>query len=171
MKKPIVIAVSGVKNSGKTTLITRVIPRLREKDLKVAVIKHDGHDFDGDVPDTDSYRHKAAGAYGTAVFSGRRYLILKEQLHVSAEDLILNFPEADLILLEGMKGSEYPKIEVMREANRERFVCECSTVLAYAADFKIEECEKPVFDLGETDEIAHFIFEFYEGRISGKGGT
>lgn len=162
MTRPIVLAISGVKNSGKTTLITQVIPLLRKKGLQVAVIKHDGHDFDGDVPETDSYRHKAAGAYGTAVFSSQRYLILKEQPDVDAADLILNFPEADLILLEGMKGSQYPKIEVVRQINSEKFVCERSTVVAYAADFDIGACEKPVFDLAETGEIAQFILCFYE---------
>ena len=62
-KKPVLIAVSGVKNSGKTTLIQKVIPKLNENGLKVATIKHDGHDFEADVEGTDTYKHKKAGAY------------------------------------------------------------------------------------------------------------
>lgn len=108
-RKPLLYAVSGQKNSGKTTLITQLIPELRKEGLKVAVIKHDGHDFEGDVPGTDSYKHKKAGAYGTAVFSANRFLILKEQKQVTETDLIRAFPEADIILLEGFKNSRYHK--------------------------------------------------------------
>ena len=72
--KPVVFAVSGVKNSGKTTLIEKIIPKLKEHGLKVATIKHDGHDFEGDVEGTDTYKHKRAGAYGTAIFSKNKFI-------------------------------------------------------------------------------------------------
>lgn len=107
--KPIIYAICGYKNSGKTTLITKLIPLLNEKGYKVATIKHDGHDFVGDVPDTDSYRHKRAGAYGTAVFSEHRFQIVKETKGITELDLMKFFPEADIILIEGMKNSKYPK--------------------------------------------------------------
>lgn len=71
MKQPFLFAISGVKNSGKTTLITKLIPVFRKYGLRTATIKHDGHDFEADVPGTDTYRHLQAGAYGTAVFSER----------------------------------------------------------------------------------------------------
>ena len=59
---PFIFAISGYKNSGKTTLITKLIPELKQRGYRVAVIKHDGHDFEADVPGTDSYRHQKAGA-------------------------------------------------------------------------------------------------------------
>lgn len=108
-KKPFVFAISGYKNSGKTTLVTRLIPELVKRGYKVAVIKHDGHDFESDVPGTDSYRHQKAGAYGTAVFSEHRFLITKECRGVTEQDLFAAFPEADIILIEGLKNSSYPK--------------------------------------------------------------
>lgn len=107
--KPVIYAICGYKNSGKTTLITKLIPLLNEKGYKVATIKHDGHDFVGDVPDTDSYKHKKAGAYGTAVFSNYRFQIVKETQGITELDLMKFFPEADIILIEGMKNSKYPK--------------------------------------------------------------
>ena len=76
-KKQSIIVICGVKNSGKTTLITKLIPKFTSLGYKVATIKHDGHDFDADVEGTDSYKHKQAGAYGTAVFS------LKKQVYGS----------------------------------------------------------------------------------------
>ena len=107
--RPFVFAISGYKNSGKTTLITRLIPELTKRGYKVAVIKHDGHDFESDVPGTDSYRHQKAGAYGTAVFSGNRFLVTKACQGITERDLFAAFPEADIILIEGLKNSSYPK--------------------------------------------------------------
>ncbi|MBO5460260.1 MAG: molybdopterin-guanine dinucleotide biosynthesis protein B [Ruminococcus sp.] len=110
-----IIAVCGVKNSGKTTLLENLIKGLTEKGKKVAVIKHDGHDFECDIPDTDSYRMSKAGAYGTAVYSAQRMFIHKQIPGVRSEDLIAMFPEADIIFIEGLKVSSYPKIEVIRK--------------------------------------------------------
>lgn len=113
---PQVIAVCGVKNSGKTTLLARLIGELTKRGAKVAVVKHDGHDFSCDVPGTDSDRLHRAGAYGTAVFSKNRIFLHKEVEGALETDLIRQFPEADLIFLEGLKNSAYPKIEVVRRA-------------------------------------------------------
>ena len=73
------IAIMGPSGSGKTTLITKLIPKFTSLGYKVATIKHDGHDFDADVEGTDSYKHKQAGAYGTAVFSKNKFMVVKEQ--------------------------------------------------------------------------------------------
>lgn len=109
MMTPFIFAVSGYKNSGKTTMITRLVPELINRGYRVAVIKHDGHDFTPDVPGTDSYRHQTAGAYGTAVYSEHRFMVTKQWEGGSAEELIPMFPEADIILIEGLKNSSYPK--------------------------------------------------------------
>ena len=109
-----VIAVCGVKNSGKTTLIVRLVRHLTDCGLRVAVIKHDGHDFACDVPGTDSWQFAQAGAYGTAVYSAERMFVHRQGTGETAEDLVRQFPEAGLILLEGGKDSKWPKIEVVR---------------------------------------------------------
>lgn len=108
-QKPFLFAVSGYKNSGKTTLLAKLIPELKSRGHKVAVIKHDGHDFESDVPGTDSYRFQEAGAYGTAVYSARRLMITKEYDEPNEKMLIEAFGEADIILIEGLKNSSYPK--------------------------------------------------------------
>ena len=78
LKRPAVLAVSGAHNSGKTTLLEKLLPVLRSRGLKVGIIKHDGHDFTPDVPGTDSFRLREAGAEGVAVYSGTRYLLTEE---------------------------------------------------------------------------------------------
>jgi molybdopterin-guanine dinucleotide biosynthesis protein B len=128
-KTPPVLAVSGYKNSGKTTLIERVLPLLAERGLRVAVVKRDGHRFAADVPDTDTWRFLRAGAGGTAVFDDEKYMLVKREA-VSEDRLFEVFSDADLILLEGFKFSPWPKIEMLRgDADS---VCDPATVLAFA---------------------------------------
>lgn len=107
-QSPVIYCIRGYKNSGKTTLMKELICVLVGKGYKVASIKHDGHDFESDVPGTDSYSHAKAGAYGTAVFSKDHWMITKRGYSVTEQDLIQLFPEADVILIEGLKDSEYP---------------------------------------------------------------
>ena len=106
LKRPAVLAVSGLHNSGKTTLLEKLLPALRSRGLKVGIIKHDGHDFTPDVPGTDSYRLREAGAEGVAVYSGQRYL-LTEMFRLTEQDLLALFERHgyDLVLLEGFKDS------------------------------------------------------------------
>ena len=117
LKRPAVLAVSGAHNSGKTTLLEKLLPVLRSRGLKVGIIKHDGHDFTPDVPGTDSFRLREAGAEGVAVYSGTRYL-LTEEFRLTEQDLLALFERHgyDLVLLEGFKSSGWPKIEVVRSA-------------------------------------------------------
>ncbi len=88
LKRPAVLAVSGAHNSGKTTLLEKLIPLLRARGLKVGVIKHDGHDFTPDVPGTDSFRLREAGAEGVAVYSGTRYLLTEALPHDQPMDAV-----------------------------------------------------------------------------------
>lgn len=111
----IITAVCGVKNSGKTTLLAGIVKELAKRGKKTAVIKHDGHDFSCDIPGTDSFLLKEAGAYGTAVFSDSRIFIHKTGTGEQESELMEMFPEADVILIEGMKEKCFPKIEVIRE--------------------------------------------------------
>ena len=113
-KKPVIFAISGYKNSGKTTLTVKLVKRLTEQGYRVATIKHDGHDFEPDVPGTDSYRHRMAGACGCAVFSANRWMVIREQPEDDGEKidehtLIRMFPDVDVILLEGFKNSSWPR--------------------------------------------------------------
>ena len=114
-----VIAVCGVKNSGKTTLINKLVRAYTERGLKVAVIKHDGHDFDCDIPGTDTHSFTESGAYGTACYSKDRIFVHKkarsENAEETAKSLMELFPEADLIFVEGLKGSSLKIIEVIRK--------------------------------------------------------
>lgn len=154
--KPLVVAVSGVKNSGKTTLIEAILPLLAEAGLTVAVVKHDGHSFDPDPPGTDTGRFMAAGAAGTAIFDGEKFKIVKKR-PVTEDFLITQFPEADLILLEGFKYTAWPKLEVVRRGNSEAPVSDPATLLALVTDLPLEGSGTPVLPLNDPQRVARFL--------------
>ena len=163
-KKQFILAVSGVKNSGKTTLITKLLPELKKCGLQVAVIKHDGHDFEADVPGTDSWKYAQAGADGTCVFSAKKYMVVKYAPAPSVEELIGAFPEADVILLEGFKYSEYPKIEVIRKGNSSESVCDPKNLLGIVTDLTKAELDVngemldiPLLGLEETERLVDYL--------------
>ena len=132
-RKPVVIAVSGVKNSGKTTFLTHILPLLRERGLSVGVIKHDGHEFEPDVEGTDSWKLRQAGADATAVFCRQHFMMIRNQ-PISEEWLLEQFFDLDLVLLEGFKDSGYKKIELIRGEVSRTGVCDPETLLAVATD-------------------------------------
>lgn len=163
-----VVAVSGIKNSGKTTLITKLIPLLMERGYKVATIKHDGHEFEGDVKGTDTYQHSNAGAYGTAIFSNGQFM-LRKQIKVTEQELIGMFPEADIIILEGFKHSTYPKIEVIRKGNSAESVCNREGLFAIVTD---TECQIPgikMIQLNDIKKVADSILEYFMKREKDNG--
>lgn len=133
---PAVVAVSGVKDSGKTTLIDAMLPHLAAVGIAVAVVKHDGHRFSADTPGTDSWRHLEAGARGTAIFDGEKFQLVR-RVRVTEDDLVPLFPDVGLILLEGFKDSHWPKLELVRAGNPAVSVCAPETLLALVTDLTI----------------------------------
>lgn len=157
MKKQLIIAISGLKNVGKTTLIQNIIPILNSRGYKVATIKHDGHDFLPDVPNTDTYKHRESGAYGVAIFSKNRFMVSKD-VSVDENDIVKIFPEADIILLEGFKNSDYMKIEVIREEVSKEPYCK-NNVIAYYSDVTLNTENKVIMQNNYLD-VADCIISF-----------
>lgn len=161
-KDPVVFAISGVKNSGKTTLITKVIEILTGRGLKVATIKHDGHEFEADVEGTDTYRHLQAGAVGTAVYSSTKFMVVKKQENTLETQLREYFKDADLILLEGFKYNIYPKVEIVRKGNSEKSICPREELRAIVSDFQVENCDGlPILDLNRPEQTADLIYDYW----------
>lgn len=160
-----VVCICGRKNVGKTTMIEKLLPCLLEKGVRVGVIKHDGHDFVPDVPGTDSARLHAAGAYATAIYSEERQVYYTEQKNVSFEEIknrltALQKEPFDLLLVEGLKDSEYDKIEIMRKEISEQSAVHGGKLLAVCVDFDVCHAEKQ-FSLDDHEQIAQYIIEHY----------
>lgn len=158
-EKPFVAAVSGVKNSGKTTFLEKLVKELTQRGYRVAVLKHDGHEFQADREGTDTYRMQQAGAYGTCIFSKGQWQMVKKQPDVDVKNLMEFFPEADFILLEGMKSSSFPKFELVRQGISYRSVCDPGTLLAIVTDTGLRLPEIPVLNLNEIGKAADILIE------------
>ena len=156
VKKQMIVAVSGVKNSGKTTLLEKLIPALRERGVSVAVIKHDGHRFAADREGTDTCRLLAAGAMGAVIFDGEKFQAVKYAA-VTEKDLFSLYPEADILLLEGFKHERYPRIEIVRSGVSEKPVCDPETIFALVTDTQAALPGVPRFGLEEIDAIAELL--------------
>ena len=151
-----VIAVSGVKNSGKTTLIEKLIPALNARGVKTAVLKHDGHSFAADREGTDTCRFLAAGAMGAAIFDGEKFQAVKFAA-VTERDLIALYPEAELILLEGFKWTDYPKLELVRRGVSSSPVCDRDTLLALVTDTDCRIPNVPTFGFEDIEPLAELL--------------
>lgn len=157
---PFIFAVSGVKNSGKTTLITKLIPEFKADGFSVATIKHDGHDFHADVKGTDTERHMASGSDAIAIFSSSQYMIVNQKKNVLEDFLIEHFCDMDVIILEGFKQKTYPKIEVVRSGNSQYAVCNQKGLLAIITDLEELQATVPVIGINEINQIYYLIREY-----------
>ena len=108
-----VVAFSG---TGKTTLIEKLVVELKARGLRVAVIKHDAHEFVIDREGKDSWRFTRAGADVTVVVSGSKAAIMENRA-VPLETLLGKITDVDIILTEGYKSGAWPKIAVQRTAS------------------------------------------------------
>ena len=150
----------GYSNSGKTTLIEKLIPRFRAQDLTVSAIKNAHHGFDMDRPGKDSYRYREAGAGQVLISTTERWALLTETPagHATLEDLLAQLAPCDLVIVEGFKSEgRIPRIEVRRASVGDPPIYPHDpNVIAVAADFALE-CPLPVLDLNDADRIAAFI--------------
>lgn len=127
MKCPPIVQVVGYKNSRKTTLIASLVQHFNHKSYNVAVIKHDHGQFEMDREGTDTFKHRQAGATAVAISSPNRTAIIKEQ-GTDLEDLIDYFHEYDLILIEGYKQADYPKVVLVRKLEDIHLLSELTNV-------------------------------------------
>ena len=119
------IAVIGWKNSGKTTLVSRLVSHLRKKKFKVGVVKHAHHSFEIDHPNTDSYKIREAGSYKTTIVSEKRLAHIEEKIspEIDIEELIKLNNGCDILIFEGFKKiKKLSKIEVNLTKNNKELL-------------------------------------------------
>lgn len=155
------VAASG---TGKTTLLTKLIPILKKNGLRIGLIKHSHHDFEIDKPEKDSYRLRQAGASPVMLVSPYRRAIITEFEHDAEPDLneqlgFLDQTELDLILVEGFKEEKFPKIELYRVSlNKPSLYLSDPEIIAIAGNGQVSAPEKIVkLDINQPEIIAKFI--------------
>jgi molybdopterin-guanine dinucleotide biosynthesis protein B len=156
-----VFGIAGFKNSGKTTLVVALLRELTARGYKMATVKHAHHDFDIDHPGKDSHQHREAGANEVIVASSRRWAHIKELVdepEPDLADLLKHVGDVDLILVEGYKHGDHPRLEVRRAGQKEPVLAASNPeICAVVTDEALSDLTVPLFDRADTAGIADFI--------------
>ena len=154
-----VYGVIGWKNSGKTSLMERLVAEITGRGFSVSTVKHVHHTVDLDQPGKDTYRHRAAGAREVVLASADRLAILVEHRGPEPElpAVLSRMAPVDLVLVEGYKRDAHPKVEVWRaETGNPLIQPDDPLVRAVATDAALT-LQVPVLDLNDTRAVADFI--------------
>lgn len=165
---PPVLGFAASSGTGKTTLLSRLIPILNERGLKVGLVKHSHHDFDIDQPGKDSYRLRKAGASPVVLVSSHRRAViteletgeptLSEQLYCFSEGSV------DLIIVEGFKHEAFPKIELYRKELNQPFLHPKDNAIIAIASNQELSLDIPSLDINMPEQIADFIMNDFVNK-------
>src|SRR5262245_38564088 len=161
MKPMRVIGLAGWSGAGKTTLVTRVIPVLVARGLRVSTVKHAHHGFDVDIPGKDSHAHRQAGASEVFVSSARRWAHIHElrgEVEPSLKEIFPRMTPVELVIVEGFKREPHPKLEVYRaEIGKPLLHPDDNWIVALASDAPVPASRVPVIPLDDVDKIADVL--------------
>lgn len=163
-----ILGLAAFSGTGKTTLLTKLIPLLKNSGLRIALIKHSHHNFEIDKPGKDSYRLREAGATPVMLVSSCRRAIITEFNSIIEPRLddqlkVLDQSELDLILVEGFKAENFPKIELHRPSLKKPLIYPSDpSIIAIATD-----SNKPFnnmamhLDINDPELISEFILTIF----------
>lgn len=158
---PPIVSIVSKKNSGKTTLLEKLIPELGRRGYRVGTVKHDTHGFDIDHAGKDSWRHKESGAATVVIACPWKISLIKDVDTEMSLDQIADayFADRDLVLTEGYKRAGKPQIEVYRRAAHDSPLHrkgEPNSLVAVVSDTAVD-LGVPVFDMDDVLPLADFI--------------
>jgi molybdopterin-guanine dinucleotide biosynthesis protein B len=159
-----VFGIAGWSGSGKTTLIEHLLPLLVARGLRVSVVKHAHHKFDIDKPGKDSYRFREAGSHEVLISSPARWALMREHRGVDEpglDELLSHLSDCDLVLVEGFKRDNFPKLEIHRAENGKPLLhSEDPGIVAIATDTALPQATVPVVDLNDIEAIADLLLKY-----------
>jgi len=151
----------GRSGVGKTTALERVIREIKQRGYRVGTVKHDTHGFEVDKPGKDSWRHGQAGS-DAVVISGPRKMALIRQLdrEMALDEIAELMGDVDLVITEGYKSGDKPKIEVTRQARGTELLCRPEELIGIMADYEVD-MPVPQFALDDAAGIVDLLEELY----------
>jgi molybdopterin-guanine dinucleotide biosynthesis protein B len=158
---PPVLGLIGRPDCGKTTLLEKLIPALKQKGLRVGTIKHHHGDIHMDTPGKDTWRHKQAGAQAVALSSPTGIGFIQDTVEDTPPENIVSrfFQDVDLVIAEGYKGTAFPKIEVYRSAVHKNSLQDPGgKLIAMVTDVEIRP-DLPCFGHDDIELLVRFIME------------
>ncbi|NLE76475.1 MAG: molybdopterin-guanine dinucleotide biosynthesis protein B [Chloroflexi bacterium] len=155
------LSVVGKSNVGKTTMLEKLIAELKRRGYRVAVVKHDAHSFDIDIPGKDTWRLAQAGADQVVIASPQKVALIRRlESEWPLERILQEIRDVDLVLTEGYKRGPLPKIEVSRRERSESLICTAEELVAIASDQPFE-LAVPQFSLDDTVGLTDFLEDRY----------
>ena len=156
---PPIVSIVGKSDTGKTTLLERLVPELRARGYRIGTIKHNVHGFDIDHKGKDSWRHKQAGAHTVAISSPTKVALVKDVETEETLDSVASkyFQDVDIILTEGYKKEDKPKIEVFRSQVHETPLCNGDEHLVALVSDTSLDLSVPRFELHDIKGLADFL--------------
>lgn len=155
-----IVSIVGKSNAGKTTFLEKLIRELKEKNYRVGTVKHDAHRFDIDHRGKDSWRHAQAGADTVVISSPEKLaLITTVEKEKNLDEITAMISNVDIILTEGYKYGDKPKIEIFRKAAGHRgLISDKEELVAVVSDVSWD-FDVPVFDLEDATGVANLLEE------------
>lgn len=161
----LVFGLAAMSGTGKTTLAEKLIKIFTERGYKISSIKHAHHQFDPDTPGKDSWRHRKAGAAEMLISSSQRRVKFTETPNLDEADLPTLLGElspADIVLVEGFKSIDFPKVEIHRaEISNDVLYPNLTGIKMIATDVVLADCPIPQADLNDAAAVADLILEVF----------
>ena len=155
-----IIGITGWKNVGKTYYASLIIKLLVKRGYQVGSIKHAHHDFDIDKPGTDSFKHREAGSNQVIISSSKRWAKItenKNENEKSLDELIQELQNVDVIVVEGFKKDNHPKIEILSKDLKNRNKETKNVIAIVSDDFK--DTITPVYKENDIENLVEFIIK------------
>lgn len=162
-----VVSVVGLSGVGKTTALEKILRELKRRGHRVGTIKHDTHGFDIDKPGKDTWRHAQAGS-DAVVISGPHKMALVRQLEreMPLDEVVGLMGDVDLVLTEGYKRGDKPKIEVTRRERGTDLLCKDTELIGIMADYPVN-MPVPQFGLDDAAGVVDLLENLYLSKRSG----
>jgi molybdopterin-guanine dinucleotide biosynthesis protein B len=152
-----IISVVGKSEVGKTTFLEKLIAELKRRGYRVATVKHDVHGFEIDQPGKDSWRLSQAGSDSMVIAAPQRLALIKRlDREMTLSEIAAFLTDVDIILTEGYKRGDAPKIEVSRRERGRELLCTADELVAIVSDQSFD-VDVPQFDLDDTGGIVDLL--------------
>jgi len=154
-----VVSIVGKSNSGKTTLLEKLIPEITRRGYRVGTVKHDVHGFEMDREGKDSWRHRRAGSYSTIISSPAQLAVIRTMDHdaelYEIRDRFIR--DVDIVLSEGYKKGSAPKIEIFRREEHREPLCVNDDSLVAMISNQHWDLGVPCLELHDISGLADII--------------
>ncbi len=160
-----VVSVVGRSNSGKTTLLEKLIPELVRRGCRVGTLKHDVHGFVLDAPGKDTWRHAKAGAQAVAISSPGKVAVMRDvQGEMSIDDVVKLMGDVDIVITEGYKSGDKPKVEVLGFKDPRPLCQPEDNLVALVGDGDNGFDGVPFINRNDPVALADLLFELFLGE-------